>query len=116
MLLLLGYSLRKAWIWLALRAGRGLPIYNVNPTFWVESMFSLLFNIFSSIIVAPLIFLALRPKVVVISLPSGEPSVGAYLASKFAHAKVVFDVRDEWEGYVIGKASQKAFQRSLQVA
>jgi len=88
------------------KSWKGVPTYNVNPTFWVESMFSLLFNIFSSIIVAPLIFLALRPKVVVISLPSGEPSVGAYLTSKFAHGKVVFDVRDEWEDYVIGKASQ----------
>jgi hypothetical protein len=88
------------------RSWRGVPIYNVIPTFWVDSIFSLLFNIFSSIIVAPMIFFALRPEVVVISLPSGEPSVGAHLASKFAHAKVVFDVRDEWEDYVIGKASQ----------
>jgi len=92
------------------RSWEGVPIYNVIPTFWVDSIFSLLFDIFSSVIVAPIIILALRPKVVVISLPSGEPSVGAYVASKFAHAKVVFDVRDEWEDYVINKASSKSLK------
>jgi glycosyltransferase involved in cell wall biosynthesis len=89
---------------------KGIPIYNGIPTFWVESIFSLAFNVLSSMILAPIIFLALRPRIVIISLPSGEPSVGAYFASKFAHAKVIFDVRDEWEDYVIGKASSKVFK------
>jgi len=89
---------------------KGIPIYNVTPTFWVESIFSLAFNVLSSMILAPIIFLALRPRIVIISLPNGEPSVGAYFASKFAHAKVIFDVRDEWEDYVIGKASSKVFK------
>jgi len=44
------------------KSWKGVPIYNVIPTFWVDSIFSLLFNIFSSIIVAPMIFLALRPE------------------------------------------------------
>jgi glycosyltransferase involved in cell wall biosynthesis len=89
---------------------KGIPIYNVIPTSWVESILSLAFNVLSSMILAPIIFLALRPRIVIISLPNGEPSVGAYFASKFAHAKVIFDVRDEWEDYVIGKASSKVFK------
>jgi len=89
---------------------KGIPIYNVIPTFWVESIFSLAFNVLSSMILVPIIFLALRPRIVIISLPNGEPSVGAYFASKFAHAKVIFDVRDEWEDCVIGKASSKVFK------
>jgi len=89
---------------------KGIPIYNIIPTFWIENIFSLAFNVLSSMILAPIIFLALRPRIVIISLPSGEPSVGAYLASKFAHAKVISDVRDEWEDYVIGKASSKVFK------
>jgi glycosyltransferase involved in cell wall biosynthesis len=87
-----------------------ISIYNVIPTFWAENIFSLVFNVFSSIILAPIIFLVLRPKVVVISLPSGEPAIGAYLASKLTRAKIVFDVRDEWEDYVISRASSKAFR------
>jgi glycosyltransferase involved in cell wall biosynthesis len=94
---------------------KGIPIYNVIPTFWVENIFSLAFNILSSMILAPIIFLALKPKVVVISLPSGEPAVGAYFASKFIRAKTVFDVRDEWEDYAISKASSKAFREAYKL-
>jgi glycosyltransferase involved in cell wall biosynthesis len=97
------------------KSWKEIPLYNVIPTFWTENIFSLVFNVFSSIILAPIIFLILRPKVVVISLPSGEPGVGAYLASKFARAKVVFDVRDEWEDYVISKATSKAFKEAYRL-
>ena len=88
----------------------GIPIYNVVPTYWAESVFSLVFNILSSTILSPVIFLVMRPSIVVISLPTGEPAVGAYLASRLVRAKVVFDVRDEWEDYVISKASSKLFK------
>jgi len=90
-----------------LRYWKGIPLYNVNPTFWVKNVFSLTFNVLSSILVTSLLFIVLKPKVVVISLPTGESSVGAYLASKFVSAKVVFDVRDEWEDYAISRASSK---------
>ena len=93
------------------RSWKGIPIYNVIPTLWIENLFALIFNFLSSMILAPVIFLALKPKVVILSLPTGEPAVGAYFASRFAHAKIVFDVRDEWEDYVIGKASSKAFKK-----
>jgi glycosyltransferase involved in cell wall biosynthesis len=92
------------------KSWRRISIYNVVPTFWAENIFSLAFNVFSSMFVVPIVFLVLRPKVVVISLPSGEPAVGAYLASKITRTKIVFDVRDEWEDYVISKASSKAFR------
>jgi glycosyltransferase involved in cell wall biosynthesis len=94
---------------------KGIPIYNVIPTFWAENIFSLAFNVLSSMILAPIIFLILKPKVVVISLPSGEPAVGAYLASKLIRAKIIFDVRDEWEDYIIGKASSKASREAYKL-
>ncbi|MCC6004531.1 MAG: glycosyltransferase family 4 protein [Thermofilum sp.] len=97
------------------KSWKGVSIYNVVPTFWVENTFSLVFNVLSSMIVLPIIFLILRPKVVVISLPTGEPAVGAYFASKIIRAKIVFDVRDEWEDYVISKASSKAFRRAYKL-
>jgi glycosyltransferase involved in cell wall biosynthesis len=92
------------------RSWKSVPIYNVIPTLWAENISSLMFNVLSSIILAPIIFLALRPKIVILSLPTGEPAIGAYLASKLIHARVVFDVRDEWEDSVIGKVSSKAFR------
>jgi glycosyltransferase involved in cell wall biosynthesis len=97
------------------KSWKGIPLYNVIPTFWAENIFSLAFNIFSSMIVVPIVFLVLRPKVVVISLPNGEPAVGAYLASKLTRAKIVFDVRDEWEDYVISKASSKASREAYKL-
>ena len=74
-----------------------------------------MFNVFSSTILVPIIFLVSRPKVVIISLPSGEPAVGVYLASRLTRAKIVFDVRDEWEDYVISKASSKAFREAYKL-
>ena len=92
------------------KSWKEVPIYNVIPNFMIRSMFFLTFNVLSSIILVPIMFLVLKPRIVVISLPSGEPAVGAYLASKLTRAKIVFDVRDEWEDYVISKASSKAFR------
>lgn len=87
-----------------------IPLYNIIPIFRTNSVFSLVFDVFLSTILIPIIFLVLRPKVVIISLPSGGPFVGAYLASKLVRAKVIFDVRDEWEDYAISKASSKTFR------
>jgi glycosyltransferase involved in cell wall biosynthesis len=92
------------------KSWKGIPIYNVIPNFMIESMFFLTFNVLSSIILLPIMFPVLKPRIVVISLPSGEPAVGAYLASKITRAKIVFDVRDEWEDYAISKASSKVFR------
>jgi glycosyltransferase involved in cell wall biosynthesis len=89
------------------KSWKEIPIYNVVPNFMIKNMFSLTFNVLSSIILLPIMFLVLKPRIVVISLPPGEPAVGAYLASRFVHAKIVFDVRDEWEDYIIGKVSSK---------
>jgi glycosyltransferase involved in cell wall biosynthesis len=99
------------------RSWKGISIYNVIPVipaFWNQCVPALIFNILSSIMLAPIIFLALRPKVVIISLPA-ESAVGAYFASKLTRAKVVFDVRDEWEDYVICKASLKTFKRAYRL-
>ena len=99
-------SIRKA----GFKIWRGIRIYNLCPNFQAEDIPSLIFNVFLSLIVYPLLTLLLRPNVVVVSVPSGEPAVGAFFSSKLAGAKVVFDIRDEWEDYVIGKASSRSFR------
>jgi glycosyltransferase involved in cell wall biosynthesis len=98
-----------------LKNWKGIPIYNVIPTFWAENIFSLVFNVFSSIILVPIIFLALRPKIAILSLPAGEPAIGTYFASKLTRAKIVFDVRDEWEDSIINRASSKALREAYKL-
>jgi len=95
---------------MGLRIKEGMEIYNLCLVLWAENIFSLLFNILSSFVVSFLLLSLFRPKVVIISVPSGEPAVGAYLAAKLIRAKVFFDIRDEWEDYVISKASSKTFK------
>ena len=92
------------------KSWKKIPIYNVIPTFCIESVLTLMINVLSSIVLLPIIFLVLKPKIIIASLPSGEPAVGAYFASKLTHAKIVFDVRDEWEDYMICKAQSKVFR------
>jgi glycosyltransferase involved in cell wall biosynthesis len=42
--------------------------------------------------------------IVIISVPLGVPGVGAFFAAKALRRKVVFDVRDKWEEYVISNS------------
>jgi len=100
------YSLNKA----GLICWKGIKIYNICPTFWMESVLSLLFNIFSSFITLPLLLVFLRPDLTIISVPAGEPAVGAYFASRLVGAKVVIDYRDEWEDYRINKSRSKIYR------
>ncbi|MEM3365315.1 MAG: glycosyltransferase family 4 protein [Candidatus Bathyarchaeia archaeon] len=93
----------------------GIRIYNLCPTLWIEKTPSLIFNVFSSLIVYPLLALLLRPKLTLISVPPGEPAVGAFFSSKLIGAKVVFDVRDEWEDYVIGKISSRGYKAAYRI-
>lgn len=88
----------------------GVNIYNICPTFWIENIFSFFFNILFSFIVFPLFLLSLRPDLIIISVPSGEPAVGVYFASRLAKSKVVFDYRDEWEDYAINKSRSKIYR------
>ncbi|MEM3190362.1 MAG: glycosyltransferase family 4 protein [Candidatus Bathyarchaeia archaeon] len=99
-------SVRQAGV----KCWKGIRIYNLCPTFWVEGFPSLIFNVFLSFIVYPLLMLLLRPQLAVVSVPTGEPAVGAFFSSKLVGAKVVFDVRDEWEDYVISKASSHTYR------
>jgi len=48
-------------------------------------------------------FVALHQKVdfVIVSVPPGVPSIGAFLAAKLLRKKTVIDVRDKWEDYSI---------------
>ena len=94
---------------------KDIKIYNVCPAFWVENILSLLFNIFSSFITLPLLLILLRPDLTIISVPTGEPAIGAYFASRLVGAKVVIDYRDEWEDYTINKSRSKIYREAYRL-
>lgn len=48
-----------------------------------------------------------RPRVVIMSLPAGEPAIGAFLGSNVARLGTIFDVRDEWEDAIIKRRGRR---------
>ncbi|MFB0522641.1 MAG: glycosyltransferase family 4 protein [Candidatus Bathyarchaeia archaeon] len=62
-----------------------------------------LFNILSASFTSSLLFLLRRPDVAIASLPPGEPPLGVAVVSKLFRKPLVFDVRDQWEDFRIGK-------------
>lgn len=93
------------------RQWEGIPIYNIIPTMQLYNGVVFVLKTFLITFFLPAIFLIVRPKVVIISLPNGEPALGAYIASRLVRSKVVFDIRDEWEDYQIKKTTSKISRR-----
>ncbi|MHA1596622.1 MAG: glycosyltransferase family 4 protein [Candidatus Asgardarchaeia archaeon] len=94
---------------------RGVRIFNLCPIVLAENLLSLAFNVISSLVVLPMIFLILRPDVVIISVPSGEPIIGAYLSSKLLGADFIVDYRDEWEDYLISKGRPGIYRKVYRI-
>lgn len=100
-------SLRKA----GAAYWKGIRIYNLCPTVESSGVFPLISSVFLSIISLVPLLLILQPESVVISVPRGEPALGAYLASRLVGAKVVIDYRDEWEDFAISLAKSRVSRR-----
>lgn len=58
---------------------------------------------FAPVLLIPLLAV-LRPAVLVCSLPPGKPALFAFLHSKLVGTRLVIDIRDPWEDYLIGRA------------
>jgi len=87
------------------RQWEGIPIYNIIPSLQVYNGVVFILKTFLTTFLLPITFLIVKPKVVIISLPAGEPALGSFIASRLAHSKVVFDIRDEWEDYQLQKST-----------
>ena len=57
-------------------------------------------QIFTSLMGTALIFLTHNPQYVIISVPPGEPCLGAYIAASTFSKRLIVDIRDEWEDAV----------------
>lgn len=62
------------------------------------------FQIASTFLVCSLAILLDGIDTVIISVPPGVPGVGAFFAAKTLRRRIVFDVRDKWEDYVISNS------------
>jgi glycosyltransferase involved in cell wall biosynthesis len=98
-------------------ADTNLSVFNICPTIYIARArtLSVIINALLPIIVFTPLFTILRPKVVIISVPTGEPVVGAFLAAKLCRAKVVLDYRDEWEALAIGRSVSKLQKKIYQL-
>ncbi len=96
------------------RQWEGIPIYNIIPSIQVYNGVVFILKTFLTTFLLPITFLIVKPKVVIISLPAGEPALGSFIASRLAHSKVVFDIRDEWEDYQLQKSSSIISKRTYE--
>ncbi len=94
---------------------RGIGLWNICPVFSVDSIPSRILNIPLAFLALVPLLLAKRPDVVVISVPTGGPAIGAYFAARFTARRVVIDYRDEWEDYDVGRTPpgprRRAYER-----
>jgi glycosyltransferase involved in cell wall biosynthesis len=85
----------------------GISIHNMIPAIEMNNFFSHLFNILSSLIVSIFLFIRVRPRLVVISVPSSGNVIGCYIAAKLFRCKIITDYRDQWEDLVYQLSKSK---------
>lgn len=78
-------------------------IFNVNI---LHPLFFLMNSMISSISTT-LFLLAKKPKIAIVSVPTGDVGLGALLACRLIGVKCVVDYRDEWENYALHLASSR---------
>jgi glycosyltransferase involved in cell wall biosynthesis len=83
----------------------GIRIYRA-PTLGVTLAYGVLdaFQMASTFLVCSLAILLDGIDTVIISVPPGVPGVGAFFAARITRRRIVFDVRDKWEDYVIANS------------
>ncbi|MHA1755079.1 MAG: hypothetical protein ACTSYR_06180, partial [Candidatus Odinarchaeia archaeon] len=74
-------------------------IYNIIPFFPKANFLSSLINIFITPLFLFFKILYLKPKLGIVSIPSGEITLGAYLCLRLIGAKTILDYRDMWEDH-----------------
>ena len=82
----------------------GTSIFNRLPAILLTQPFITWFDVVSSFVFSLPLILGLNPDIVILSVPPGEIAFGVFLTCKLLRKKVVFDYRDEWEDFAIGKA------------
>ena len=73
-------------------------------------------NSLMSVIVSMFYLIADRPRIAIVSVPTGDVGLGAIMACRLLGVKCVVDYRDEWEDYaksLVGRKSEKMFYSAV---
>src|SRR6188472_2912495 len=92
------------------RYWNGIKIINYVPLILNLTPLTLVFNLFSLFFTSWMPYVIAKPDIVIISVPPGEASLGAFILAKLVRTKrIFFDYRDEWEDYAISNSQSKVF-------
>lgn len=92
------------------RYWNGIKIINYVPLILNLTPLTLVFNLFSLFFTSWIPYVIAKPDIVIISVPPGEASLGAFILAKLVRTKrIFFDYRDEWEDYAISNSQSKVF-------
>lgn len=93
----------------------GIKIYNVVPIIELDNFIVLLLNVMSSLLMGLALYLAFRPRLSIISVPSGGNALGFYIAAQIFRSKVITDYRDEWEDYFYHLSKGRIYKKFLNI-
>ena len=86
---------------------KAMKIFNFCPFIALDVWLVNILNMLLSTFYMGLLFLFVRPKLTVISVPPVEIGVGAYFAGRLSNSRVIFDYRDDCEDYKVMGARSK---------
>jgi len=89
----------------------GIKLYNITPIIMTNNIFTLFFNVFSSILMSFFIIIFNRPDVIVISVPKGDSALGTCIVASALRKKIIIDYRDEWEDFKINNAKTGNYRK-----
>lgn len=78
-----------------------IPIYNVIPSIIINNPFFLFLNNILAFITTLPFFLAIRPHIVIISIPPSNQFLSTFILSNVMKSKLVVDYRDEFEDFIV---------------
>lgn len=81
----------------------GCNVFNLSFNLGFYNPVCFIFNFLFSFLTTFHFLLARRPKITVISVPTGDTGLGAIMACTLLKASFIIDYRDEWEDYAISQ-------------
>ena len=92
-------------------------IFNIIPNvFFNNAPIGFIFNSQIAFLLSSFFLIVKRPKVAIVSVPTGDVGIGALMACKILGIKYVIDYRDEWEDYLISLMSNECGKIFYRVA
>jgi glycosyltransferase involved in cell wall biosynthesis len=79
----------------------GITINNLVPIIMTTNLLSHIFNTVSSFVAGFIVFLLIRPTVVVVSVPASGNTLGFYFFARLFRCIIITDYRDEWEDFLL---------------